>query len=792
MKLFYLIPFFLINIVFTASISGTIREKETGEPLPYANIMIEGTSIGTASDINGYYIIPSIDAGVYVLKIMMIGYAGIDAKIIIEDLNLRLDFELQPQVIGVDEVKVSAERMRFEKKVDISRVNITNREIRRIPAFMESDVFRALQLLPSVTASNDFNAALIVRGGSPDENLVLLDGTEIYNPYHIGGIFSAFNADMISNVEFLAGAIPSNYGGRLSSVLSITAREGDSKNGRLSKNNPIKKYWDFSKAAADISLLSSKILAEGALYNGSWMISGRRTYFDQFTKLYYKYRDEPEPARYYFWDTHIKLKTALSQNNQLFYSQFSGNDNLGINLGGNGFPAIGFDWDWGNYTNNITWKFIPTSNYFVESKLSQTIYDFTVDFAIDFVTDSSVVDEEANNEELSSEDADLTFTVDNLVKDVSLEQLLTYIYSEDLHFKLGWQYKTLNMDYKETFAEQDGVKLKSIPNIKSIYINSIFRPLPIFSMNLGVRLSKYSAYEETLFDPRISVKYNPISDLAIKLSWGNFSQFLYTTNQEEELLRIVDFWQPIPDGQKPQQSEHYILGAEYWISSGNTISIETYYKKYLHLYDLNPLLDPSDVQNTIAVSGIGDAYGFELLYRLNINNISGWIGYAFSNIVRQVDFNSDNEIWEDKEIYTAKYNKPHSFISVLNYKINEKYDFGISAVYESGQTYTAVVGKVHQAGYQNYGSLEKPYNYFGNIYAKKNGARYPAYFRVDMIFSKKTRLFGLDGKLKFQVINILDYYNILLYNWNHNASPSEVEAYSMFPRIFTLGWEFNI
>ena len=189
MKLFYLIPFFLINLAFTSSISGTIRDKETGEPLPYTNIMIEGTSIGTASDFNGYYIIPSIDTGVYVLKILMIGYVEIDAKIIIEELNLRLDFELQPQVIGVDEVKVSAERMRFEKKVDISRVNITNREIRRIPTFVESDVFRALQLLPSVTASNDFNAALIVRGGSPDENLVLLDGTEIYNPYHIGGIF---------------------------------------------------------------------------------------------------------------------------------------------------------------------------------------------------------------------------------------------------------------------------------------------------------------------------------------------------------------------------------------------------------------------------------------------------------------------------------------------------------------------------------------------------------------------------------------------------------------------------
>ena len=260
-------------------------------------------------------------------------------------------------------------------------------------------------------------------------------------------------------------------------------------------------------------------------------------------------------------------------------------------------------------------------------------------------------------------------------------------------------------------------------------------------------------------------------------------------------MRIVDFWQPIPDGEKPQQSEHYILGAEYWISTGNTFSIETYYKKYLHLYDLNPLLDPSNVQNTIAVSGIGDAYGVEFLYRLDINKFSGWIGYAFSDFVRQVDFNSDNELWEDKEKYTAKYNKPHSFISVLNYSFNrygKEYSVGLSFIYESGQTYTAVIGKVHQCGQQNYGCTENPYNYFGNVYGKKNGSRYPDYFRLDVNLSKQTRIFGLDSKLKFQIINILNYYNVLLYNWNHNASPSEVEAYSMFPRIFTLGWEFNI
>ena len=207
------------------SISGFVRDKSTGEPLPYTNVVILEDQMGTSADVSGYYILPKITSGNYTLRFMMIGYKTVEKKIEITTQNIRIDLELEPAAIDLEQVTVSAERMRFENRVDVSRVNLTNQEIRRAPAFIEADVFRTLQLLPSVSSSNDFNAALIVRGGSPDENLILLDGTEIYNPYHIGGVFSTFNADMISDSEFLAGGFPSNYGGRLSSVLNITARE---------------------------------------------------------------------------------------------------------------------------------------------------------------------------------------------------------------------------------------------------------------------------------------------------------------------------------------------------------------------------------------------------------------------------------------------------------------------------------------------------------------------------------------------------------------------------------------
>ena len=186
---FAIIFLFCLSSLYSYTISGFIKNASNGEPLSYTNVILINQNKGAASDINGYFIIPNIDLGNYTIKAMMIGYESGEQEIIIAG-NLRVNFELSPTPIEGAEVKVSAERMRFEKKVDISRVNLTNRDIRRAPAFIESDIFRTLQLLPSVSSSNDFNAALIVRGGSPDENLILLDGAEIYNPYHIGGIFS--------------------------------------------------------------------------------------------------------------------------------------------------------------------------------------------------------------------------------------------------------------------------------------------------------------------------------------------------------------------------------------------------------------------------------------------------------------------------------------------------------------------------------------------------------------------------------------------------------------------------
>jgi hypothetical protein len=357
---------------------------------------------------------------------------------------------------------------------------------------------------------------------------------------------------------------------------------------------------------------------------------------------------------------------------------------------------------------------------------------------------------------------------------------------------MGWQIKNLSLKYTETFAGQQVTNISSLPQITSTFFNINWNPSPLIGTISGLRVSKFKGYDKLLINPKFSIKYNPVSDLAIKASIGRYSQFLYTVNQEEELLRIVDFWQPIPEGEKPQEADHIIVGLEYWMSEGNSISLETYYKSYSTIYDINPRYDATDIEGSIAIAGTAEAGGIEFLYRFKINKLSGWLSYAYSKIERTVDLNSDGIIWDEQEVYPAKYDKPHSLSGLVSYSINDKYTMGLTTSFGSGQTYTPVIGKVHQTSVQSYGSLENPYSNFGNIFGAKNSSRYPDYFRVDVSIARKMSLFGIDSELKFQIVNLTDYYNVLLYNWNHESSPSKVQAYSMFPRIITFGWEFKL
>jgi len=795
--------FLLISSLYSFSISGFIKDSNDGEPIPFTTATIsylDSDKIlkGTTADIDGYYILTNVDPGEYNLNISIIGYQIYNQLIIIGSENKRINVNLTAEAINFNEVSISSERTRFEENVEVSRINISSEEIKMIPAFVESDIFRTLQYFPSVTSANDFNAALIVRGGSPDENLILLDGTQIYNPYHVGGIFSTFNADLISDTEFLAGGFPAQYGNRLSSVLSITSKEGNSKKGRLPDSWKIKKYWDYNDLKADVSLLSSKISAQGPIYKGSWIFTGRRTYFDTFVTAFNRIQDNENPFIYYFWDTHFKVQTTPFKYNKFIYSQFNGSDDLKVDIISDDFPAVKFDWNWINNTKSLAWNYFPNSNFTIQTMLSKTEYNFDVGFEIDFSSIQDDVDEYCEQNDSIPNDttfiADLNYILDNNVKDISLNQDIKYFVNDKLDLEFGWESKYLKMTYSEEFADQQTYNNDENPNINSGYLKALYKPNPIVSFDIGMRISKSSYYNDIIFDPRIGIKYMANSDLALKFMWGRFSQFMFTINQDEELLRLVDFWQAIGKDQTPQANQHFVLGLEYWISDGNIFTMEMYYKPYSTLYDLSVVYTDITDESSFFTSGEGQNSGIELLYQFNKNKINGWVGYSYSFVNREIDLNKDGMIQENSENYPSNYSKPHSMNFVLNYKLSEKKNtfLGFTGVLSSGAPYTPVIGKSFYTSAEQYGSLEQPYAYLSNIYGSKNSARYPMYFRADVSLTRDGRILKKPVQWKFQIVNITNNFNVLFYNWNHYSSPSKVSAVSMFPLILTLGVNFEL
>ena len=483
--------FLLFSSLYSFSISGFIKDSNDGEPIPFTTATIsylDSDKIlkGTTADIDGYYILTNIEPGQYNLNISIIGYQIYNQLITIDSENKRINVNLIAEAINFNEVSISSERTRFEENVEVSRINISSEEIKMIPAFVESDIFRTLQYFPSVTSANDFNAALIVRGGSPDENLILLDGTQIYNPYHVGGIFSTFNADLISDTEFLAGGFPAQYGNRLSSVLSITSKEGNSKKGRLPDSWKIKKYWDYNDLKADVSLLSSKISAQGPIYKGSWIFTGRRTYFDTFVTAFNRMQDNDNPFIYYFWDTHFKIQTSPFKYNKFIYSQFNGSDDLKVDITSDDFPAVKFDWNWINNTKSLAWNYFPNSNFTVQTMLSKTEYNFDVGFEIDFSSIQDDVDEYCEENDSLPNDttfiADLNYILDNKVRDISLNQDIKYFINDKLDLEFGWEAKYLKMTYSEEFADQQTYNNDENPNINSGYLKALYKPNPILSL----------------------------------------------------------------------------------------------------------------------------------------------------------------------------------------------------------------------------------------------------------------------------------------------------------------------
>ena len=813
-------------------IHGFIRDNQTGEPLPYANVILPDLDRGAVSDMDGYFVISNVPVGSHTLIVSIIGYGKyIHTAQVAADLDLRLDIRLDQEIIAGQSIEVSAEREKFKELVSSSTVTLDRRAIEVAPSFVEADVFRALQLLPGVQSLNDFSSALYVRGSTPDQNLIMLDGITVYNPMHLGGIFSTFNTDAIKEAEFHAGGFPARYGGRLGSILNIVNREGNT---------------EELAGSANISLISSKLLLEGPLptgksdlLKGSWMLAGRRTYFDLIANTGYKYLVKPRlsewdrqhaPDRiipYYFYDFQGKVNLDIGSDHRLTWSSFYGDDvlrwdyasqsssndwsNAGWDSNDNYYYESSensvFDWRWGNFTNSLTWRWIINPKLIARTFLANSRFRFAVDL------DYSDRGFNQSDQDTSSWESAYAFDLFDRINDDSFESALTWLANDAHKVSTGFQIKRVNFNLGMIIGAEDTYNqvtetfrdtlmwMESAPDESAAYIQDQWQLNPLLSLQSGLRLARYSLHDTTYLEPRLGAKYLLSDKLSLKASVGRYHQFLTVANPPDENLRFLDIWFGIPSDRPAPRSDHFIMGLEYLSDSDILFRTEIYHKSFDNLLTLKPT-------DLIAINSDGnlridpfnefwdtDAYadGLEILVKKLSGKVRGWAGYTYAETKRK---------YAGQDWYFPKYDRTHTLNIVADWALTDVLHFSTAVTYSSGNPYTAVIGRIEN-WQDNSSSLGN--DWYGNqgfLYGPRHAERYPGYFRWDVSFRKRKPFFSGTREWYFQVLNVTNHLNIFSYIYqNRGEYDYRTDQYinkgvqragiPMFPFFPTFGVKFE-
>ncbi|MBT4785060.1 MAG: TonB-dependent receptor [Candidatus Marinimicrobia bacterium] len=797
-----------INAQQTSTISGFVRDNATGEPLSYVNVFVViGDSYkGSATNQDGYYVISNLFPGEYNVNASIIGYKMTTNKVTLaSDEKLRLDFRLNVSALEGQEVNVSAERIKFQQSIESSQISLDLREINTVPGFIEADVFRTLQMLPGVQSGGDFSSALYVRGSTPDQNLIMLDGITIYNPYHLGGIFSTFNTDAIKEADFHAGGFPARYGGRMGAILNVINREGNT---------------EKITGSGNISLVTGKALIEGPLpkwkgIKGSWLLSGRRTYFDQFINLVTGTKGQ---FPYFFYDYQFKTNLDINQNHRLTYTRFYGDDILRFsssdqssnNIGGTSKNTYGVDWPWGNHTNGLTWRWIVSPSIVAKTFLSSSRYRYDFDFYFD------IKETYIDNDSTFQNNLAFDVVYKDIIKDRTLETEIIWKANDKHTVTSGFQIKNINFELVNkfiittldtTFTEKP-LDMRNKTRELAAYIQDKWSVTNNLKLQGGLRLAHYNLHDTLYVEPRIGMKYNFSSDMSFKINWGRYHQFLITANDPDENFRLIDLWLGVPEDKPASVSDHTILGFEYFSPDDILFRVETYYKDFDNLLSLKQedvyTENEDDVQTT-TMNEFWDtdayAYGLELLAKKTSGKIKGWIGYTYAKTFNYTPPNG----W-----YAPNHDRTHTLNIVSTIElpkwVSDNLEMNASLTASSGNPYTPIKGRSYDWNQELNGARDEDQAInlewkLSNKYLvdEKNSDRYPPYFRFDLGLTRKNRrLFKWKYDSYFQIINITNHKNALSYTYRTNTDQSvgnrgvvERAAINTFPFMIFTGVQFE-
>ena len=563
-----------------ATLSGFVTDADNGEALTRVAIVVEGLQLGAVSNSSGYYAVTQVPTGTHIVSASHLGYqTRWDTLRFGADEAVRLDLALVPKPVDLGE----------QVSVEAEHISLRVKSLQQMPALGEADLLRGLQLLPGVQAVADISSGLYVRGGGPDQTAILLDHIPLYNPSHLFGLFSTFNPDAIKKVDLYKGAYPAPYGRTLGSVLDVSSREGNRKR---------------TSGRGGVSLISGRLLTEGPVGQGSWMLAGRRTYLDGvFSAL--RARGEDIPLNYYFYDLNGNINQRRGDNTYTATAYWT-QDDLRIELEDDEESFV--DLRWGNRVLTAHWTRAFSPALFGHLTAAGSSYESIV--ALRFL--------------------DAPVRIANSIRDLSLKGDLDYFANRHHTLSLGLLATLFEFHFVRSFNERTQLDLRQEPVLLEGYVQDEWRLGPTTRVQLGGRGTYFSTGDRWHFTPRLALSQALSDKVRIKAAAGVYRQHLQLITTEA--FSSGDFWVPLDSTVEPGRSYQAVTGVEWTPSQRYQLAVEAYYTDLANLVTVDTELpDDSEATHSEAVfksGGTGWARGGEVFLQRRTGALTGWIGYA--------------------------------------------------------------------------------------------------------------------------------------------------------------------
>ena len=733
-------------------IRGFIVDATSGEPLPAANVVLQGMKIGASTNLDGYFVINNLAPGVYTLAASYLGYHNTAVKIeVTAELMEPIRIELLPSAVQMEEVVFTLEEKdereeRLSPKV--SAIPLDAATLRRMPSLGgELDVLRSLQNLPGVKASSDVSSALYVRGGSPDQTLILMDHNVVYNPSHLFGLFSTFNADAVKHIELIKGGFPAEYGGRSGSVLEVITNEGNRKE---------------SEGMFSVGVISARAACEGPLpqKRGSYAVSARRTYMEPILDALRDAYDTDLPD-YYFYDANGKINVDVTPRTTVSIAGYAGLDRMSFEVGpADSRSVLGLDWGNRSITGRV--RHVLSRNLFLSVGAAISHYASSWKFDND-----GVVIEDAHNR----------------LNDFSVKSDLEYTAGRNHRVKTGFWISRYDFRLDISELEENYVDIDTATYNYSLYVQDTWRVHPLLELRPGVRGYYHQEGDFFRLDPRLALVLHNGPAMRFKLSGGRYTQWINLITFGEGASNF-DIWVPVDATMKPAYANQIVLGFEWEPREDLEWTTETYYTDMRNIAAFDFTTTKAVSGEDAFVKGQGYAYGFEWMLRRKTGALTGWLGYSLAWTKRRFpDTYVNHGQW-----YYPKWDRRHDLVVVVQYELNRHWDFSGSWRFNTGQGFTQPLGIVTtpMAGVApefqaNQGRM--PVN--GDL----NNYRFPEDHRLDLTATYKHHFFGHSAKLNLSFYNVYSRRSYWMRTTDTSENPPAVTDLKLLPIVPMISYE---